>query len=253
MVIRIIYEIMYIMQIIRGDSYQSWVYANKTDLVAVDPWLTKKQVFPYLSWLLFRDSQELSYLQKQNQIQNVTHLIITAHFSDHLDLDSLDKFNLDTPIYTTREASKVLRKHGFQNVIIVKTHKKYQLGSFELEVFMAGKPYNTTTFSYTIRVLQSAIFHEPHMFNQQLQIKDVNACILTVDQVKILGFVQVSMGIKQALKAQKSLNSKYLIATGIAPNKTKGLITWLLSTQEYYGCSGNGPMACQKTGDSLLI
>ena len=252
-VIRIIYEIIDIMQIIRGDSYQSWVYANKEDLIAVDPWLTRKQVFPGLSWLLFRDSQEPSYLEKQNQIHSVTHLIITAHFSDHLDLESLDKFNLDIPIYTTREASKLLRKHGFHNVIAVETNKKFQLGSFELEVFMAGKPYNTTTFSYTLRVLESGVFHEPHMFNQQLQIKDINACILTVDQVKVLGFVQVSMGIKQALKAQKSLNSKYLLATGIAPNKSKGLITWLLSTQENYGSSSNGPIACQKTGDSLVL
>ena len=91
------------------------------------------------------------------------------------------------------------------------------------------------------------------MFNQQLQIKNINACILTVDQVKVLGFVQVSMGIKQALKAQKSLNSKYLLATGIAPNKSKGLITWLLSTQENYESSSNGPIACQKTGDSLVL
>jgi len=253
MVIRIIYEIIDIMQIIRGDSYQSWVYANQADLIAVDPWLTRKQVFPVLSWLLFRDSQEPSFLEKHNQIHNVTHLIITAHFSDHLDLESLDKFNLDIPIYTTKEASKVLRKYGFQNVVIVEVNQKYPLGSFELEVFMAGMPYNTTTFSYTLRVLQSSVFHEPHMFNQKLQIKDIDACILTVDQVKVLGFVQVSMGIKQAIKAQKSLNSKYLLATGIAPNKTKGLITWLLSTQENYGRSGNGPIACQKTGDSLLL
>ena len=44
------------MQIIRGDDNQSWVYSNDGDLIVVDPWLTKKQVFPGLNWLLNRSS-----------------------------------------------------------------------------------------------------------------------------------------------------------------------------------------------------
>ena len=84
-------------------------------------------------------------------------------------------------------------------------------------------------------------------------IKDIDACILTVDQVKVMGFVQVSMGIKQAKVAQKYLNSQYLLATGIAPNKTKGLITWLLSSIENYDVPGIGSIVCRKTGDSLLL
>ena len=81
------------MQIIRGDDYQSWLYVNRDDLVVVDPWLTKKQVFPKLKWLLYRISTITPYLVKYNFIERVTHIIITAHFSDHLDVDSL---NLNT-------------------------------------------------------------------------------------------------------------------------------------------------------------
>ena len=92
MVIIIIYEIIDIMQLIRGDSYQSWVYSSESDLIVVDPWLTRKQVFPILEWLLYRDSEKSSYLEQHNQIDAVTHIIITAHFSDHLDLESLKKF-----------------------------------------------------------------------------------------------------------------------------------------------------------------
>ena len=73
------------MQIIRGDDYQSWVYSNEGDLVVVDPWLTKKQVFPGLNWLLHRSASDESYLIKNNLVNQVTHIIITAHFSDHLD------------------------------------------------------------------------------------------------------------------------------------------------------------------------
>ena len=87
------------MQIIRGDDYQSWVYSNDDDLIVVDPWLTKKQVFPKMNWLLNRESTEEAYLLKNNLIDKVTHIIITAHFSDHLDLESLKLFNKNIPVF----------------------------------------------------------------------------------------------------------------------------------------------------------
>ena len=253
MVIRIIYEIIDIMQIIRGDSYQSWVYSNESDLIVVDPWLTRKQAFPVLQWLLYRDSEELSYLEQHDQILNVTHLIITAHFSDHLDIESLQKFNSDIPIFTTKESSKLLIKNGFTNIVVVKPKHKYSLGSLELEVYEAGSPYNTTTFAYTLRDSTSVIFHEPHIVDSNLTFKNLNACILTVDQVKVLGLIQVSMGANQAKKIQKNLNSEYLLATGIDPNKTKGVITWLLSIKENYKTLKGTLWACQETGDSLML
>ena len=42
------------MQVIRGDDYQSWIYANSRDLICRS-WLAK-QVFPRLNWLLNRES-----------------------------------------------------------------------------------------------------------------------------------------------------------------------------------------------------
>ena len=57
------------MQIIRGDDYQSWVYSNEDDLVVVDPWLTQKQVFPGLNWLLNRNSTTKAYLLKHNLLR----------------------------------------------------------------------------------------------------------------------------------------------------------------------------------------
>ena len=123
------------MQIIRGDDYQSWVYSNEGDLVVVDPWLTKKQVFPGLNWLLYRSASDESYLVKNNLVNQVTHIIITAHFSDHLDLDSLNLFGKDIQIFTTHEASKVLIKNGFENITVVQINKSYELGSLRLRIY----------------------------------------------------------------------------------------------------------------------
>ena len=42
------------MLVIRGDDYQSWIYKTENNLIAVDPWLTSKQIFPGAEWLLSR-------------------------------------------------------------------------------------------------------------------------------------------------------------------------------------------------------
>ena len=241
------------MQIIRGDDYQSWVYAHNDDLVVVDPWLTKKQVFPGFNWLLHRSALQEPYLVKNNLINKVTHIIITAHFSDHLDLESLNQFDKDIDIYTTHEASKVLIKNGFKKVTIVKINESYVLGSLKLRIYQAGKPYHTTTFAYSLEDGNSKVFHESHMFNKNLDIQGVDACIMTVDKVKVFGIVQASMDIEQAKSAQLALKSKYFIPTGIAPSRTKGLISYILSIKEFNFETDLLPTVCREVGDTLSI
>ena len=241
------------MQIIRGDDYQSWVYAHHDDLIVVDPWLTNKQVFPGLNWLLHRSALQESYLVKNNLINKVTHIIITAHFSDHLDLDSLNQFDKDIHIFTTHEASKVLIKNGFKNVSIVKINQSYELGSLRLRIYQAGKPYHSTTFAYSLEDGNAKVFHESHMFNKNLVIEDIDACIMTIDKVKVFGIVQVSMDIEQAKSAQLALNAKYFIPTGIAPSRTKGLISYILSIKEFDSGNDLLPAVCRQVGDTLSI
>ena len=241
------------MQIIRGDDYQSWVYAHHDDLIVVDPWLTNKQVFPGLNWLLHRSASQESYLVKNNLINKVTHIIITAHFSDHLDLDSLNQFDKEIHIFTTHEASKVLIKNGFNNVTIVKINQSYELGSLRLRIYQAGKPYHSTTFAYSLEDGNAKVFHESHMFNKNLVIEDIDACIMTIDKVKVFGIVQVSMDIEQAKSAQLALNAKYFIPTGIAPSRTKGLISYILSIKEFDSGNDLLPAVCRQVGDTLSI
>ena len=91
------------------------------------------------------------------------------------------------------------------------------------------------------------------MFNTNTQIDNVDACIMTVDRVKVFGLVQVSMDIEQAKSAQSTLNAKYIIPTGIAPGKTKGLISYLLSIKEFYHNTDLLLSVCRDVGDSISI
>ena len=241
------------MQIIRGDAYQSWVYKIDNTLVAVDPWLNRKQEFPLLSWLLYRKVKEDSYLIKNNLIHSVTHVIITAHFSDHLDLNSLNLFNKNILIYTTKEAARILNKNGFTNITVVERNKKYHLDDFILEPKIAGKPYNSTSFAYVISHNSSRIFHESHVVNSNHDLKNIDVSILTIDNVKVLGFIEVSMGMKTAVSRMNEMGASYILPTGISPKSTKGLITWILLIKENDQALSGAFIVCHKTADSLIV
>ena len=77
--------------------------------------------------------------------------------------------------------------------------------------------------------------------------------IMTVDKVKVFGIVQASMDIEQAKSAQLALKSKYFIPTGIAPSRTKGLISYILSIKEFNSETDLFPTVCREVGDSLSI
>ena len=60
------------------------------------------------------------------------------------------------------------------------------------------------------------------MFNQITVIDNVDACIVTVDMVKVFGLVKFLWDLTRQ-DCQSKLNAKYFIPTGIAPNEQKGL------------------------------
>ena len=136
---------------------------------------------------------------------------------------------------------------------IVKINESYDLGSLRLRIYQAGKPYHTTTFAYSLEDGNSKVFHESHMYNKNLDIQGVDACIMTVDKVKVFGIVQASMDIEQAKSAQLALKSKYFIPTGIAPSRTKCLISYILSIKEFNSETDLLPTVCREVGDTLSI
>ena len=61
-----------------------------------------------------------------------------------MDLDSLNLFKKDIPIFTSHEASKVLIKNGFTNVTVVEINKSYKVGKFPFLANSRAKVNNQT-------------------------------------------------------------------------------------------------------------
>jgi L-ascorbate metabolism protein UlaG (beta-lactamase superfamily) len=242
------------MQVIKADEYQGWVIKTKDEFIAVDPWLTDHQKFPSSGFLLNRASESKHFLNHSNNIQHVTHLIITAHFSDHLDKASLEKFDRSIPIFTTHIAKKILVKIGFKDITVVEPDSSYTLKHSQIHVLKSGKPYQSTSFSYVLQHDEGSIFHEGHIFNQKL-IESLNQykldlLILTGDLVKVFGMIKVSMEVSDALKIKKNISAKYLAITGNYPNKFGGLIAKFLY---YKQSTTDQPLVCRKALQSLII
>ena len=205
---------------IKADEYQGWVIKTRDEFIAVDPWLTDHQKFPSSGFLLNRESESKHFLNHSNNIQHVTHLIITAHFSDHLDKVSLQKFDKSIPIFTTHIAKKILVKMGFKDITVVEPDSSYSLNHSEMHVMKSGKPYQSTSFAYVLQHDEGSIFHEGHIFNEKL-IESLNQykldlLILTGDLVKVFGMIKVSMDIPDALKIKNNI-SACLLYTSPSP------------------------------------
>lgn len=227
------------MQVIKADGYQGWVYKTNNTLIAVDPWLTNCQKFPTNGFLLKRHADHEHILNKAINKNSVTHIILTAHFSDHLDLASLSLFDRNIPIFTTSHAKKILVKFGFSNITVVKRNVTYELGDAVIHVRPSGNPYHSTSFSYICEDESSSLFHEAHVFNPNLlkELKDrkLDLLILTGDLVKVFGILKVSMSISEAKGIQDILSTKYLAITGNSPSKFGGIISRFLFYKERLG------------------
>ena len=80
------------------------------------------------------------------------------------------------------------------------------------------------------------VFHEGHRVNFKYLIKHkikADVSILTAEESKLLGIIQLGMNFKNTIKASKLLESKHLFITGNQPEKTEGFIGKFIKTKTY--------------------
>ena len=98
-------------------------------------------------------------------------------------------------------------------------------------------PYYQTTFSLLIEDDEgNSIFHEGHRVNFKYLIKNnikADIAILTAEESKLFGFIQLGMNYKNTLKAVNLLGSNQLFITGNDPDQTQGFIKKFLMTKSF--------------------
>ena len=245
------------MRVLKADDYQTWYIDEDNFSVLIDPWLDKR-LNPHSSFILQREREVPSCLNEKD-LSKVKAVIITAPFVDHFHLPSLKKLNKDVQIITTSRVKKTLEKKGFLNRVTCVGNNPIEIGPFKLSAYPAGFPYNWSSFCFYLENNKGKrLFQESHVANLSL-IKKINQtcdlALITVDSVKLLGVLKLSMSLEQSIKVTSLLGAKKLMATGTSPFLLKGLIRKLLlteSNQKNYSIEG-GPQVLYKRGDEVIL
>ena len=207
------------MRVLKADDYQTWYIDEDNFSVLIDPWLDKR-LNPHSSFILQREREVPSCLNEKD-LSKVKAVIITAPFVDHFHLPSLKKLNKDVQIITTSRVKKTLEKKGFLNRVTCVGNNPIEIGPFKLSAYPAGFPYNWSSFCFYLENNKGKrLFQESHVANLSL-IKKINQtcdlALITVDSVKLLGVLKLSMSLEQSIKDTSLLGAKKLMATGTTP------------------------------------
>ena len=243
------------MRVVKADDYQTWFIEEEGFGVLIDPWLDKK-LNPESSILLQRERQTTSSLS-QKELDQVKVIILTAPFIDHLHIPSIKKLNNKVKIITTKKVRKILIKNQIVNPISCIDNQIIEIGPFKLSAFPAGFPYYWSAFCFFLEnTAGKTIFHEGHKANFH-NLKRLNrkcdAVLVTLDKVKFLGIITLSMGPKEGFKTAQLLDSKRIMATGTQPNEIKGLIKYFLSTKQDDEIKNDEFDVFTKKGDEVLL
>ncbi len=222
------------MKIIKADNYQTWYLEHNNKAILIDPWLTNT-LQPEGSFFIQRKKNNSSCLSKI-EIGKVNGIIITAPFEDHLHLESINML-ADIPIYTSNIVKKQLIKNNIQNKIYILSEQTTKVNDLNIKALPTSYPYYRTTFSLLIEDNKgNSVFHEGHRVNfKYLNENNIKAeiAILTAEETKLFGFIQLGMNYRNTLKAANILGSSQLFITGNNPEQTQGFIKNFLKTKSF--------------------
>ena len=222
------------MKIIKADNYQTWYLENNNNAILIDPWLTNT-LQPEGSFFIQRRKINSSCLSKV-EIGKVNGIIITAPFEDHLHMESINMLS-GIPIYTSNIVKKQLIKNNIQNKIYILSEQATNVNDLNIKALPTSYPYFSTTFSLLIKDdKENSLFHEGHRVNFKYLIKNnikADIAILTAEESKLFGFIQLGMNYKNTLKAVNLLGSNQLFITGNDPDQTQGFIKKFLMTKSF--------------------
>ena len=222
------------MKIIKADNYQTWYLEHNNNAILIDPWLTNT-LQPEGSFFIQRKKNNSSCLSKV-EIGKVNGIIITAPFEDHLHFESINML-ADIPIYTSNIVKKQLIKNNIQNKIYILSEQTTKVNDLNIKALPTSYPYYRTTFSLLIEDNKgNSVFHEGHRVNfKYLNENNIKAeiAILTAEETKLFGFIQLGMNYRNTLKAANILGSSQLFITGNNPEQTQGFIKNFLKTKSF--------------------
>ena len=216
------------MKLRRLDDYQSWAVEQGGKRLLIDPWLTEEMCLPPGHWLFGRRRAAPVAVTTWLPVHAV---VLTAHFSDHLDPTTLAQLPKDVPVFATRTAAALVRRLGFSNVTALRDGERASVWSgLDVEAIAPGFPYAHNSLGYVFSGDDKRVYLETHMVNVERAAERVGAVdvmVAPVQSVRLLGIPFV-MSPEKAAAVANVLKPKRWVPTGDEPGRSHGLLHSLL-------------------------
>jgi L-ascorbate metabolism protein UlaG (beta-lactamase superfamily) len=248
------------MRLIKLDDYQSWLIVIGGATVLVDPWLTDSFAFAQGRWLFHRDRTGTEHTSVE-ELPAIDLVLVTAHFSDHLNPATLNKLGLSTRLAGSKAAIKKLRKLGFTNTTTLRRGDEIRVGDGSITGIAPGFPYSRNSIGLLFREAPTrrSAYLETHVVARR-RAPRADALVTTVESVRLLG-LQLGMDADRTIQATERVGAQYVIPTGDRPGSGQGLLSRILrvrGTIDEFGTalqrSGSpAEMARLGTGESIEL
>jgi len=223
-------------KISRLDDYQSWLISSNNQKILIDPWLSKRFSIPGMPWLLSRDRDDNFFYQNE-EIINSDILLISSHYSDHLNVETLEILPKNIKVICSSSSYKVLYNLGFTDINILKKDKEISIGDISIKGVQPGFPYSFTSIGFYITdsINNKSILVETHVLSKKSisTFKNLNALIGTTESVKLFN-INLSMSPQRTYQIIRTLKPSYFIPTGINVSQNNGLLTNFLNVEGNY-------------------
>ncbi|MFV8754587.1 MBL fold metallo-hydrolase [Nannocystaceae bacterium ST9] len=222
------------MELVKLDDYQSWLLRAIDDQgrrvqVLIDPWLAGRFVVG-AAWLFAREHREP--VVELDSLGPIDRVIVSAHFSDHCDLATLARLPATLPILTTPTAARRMRRLGPRPITIARAGERHVLApGVELRIAAPGKPYEHASLGLIVDEHASGqrLWFETHVADMATldASAPVDVAVLPVESVRLLGRRLVA-GPSEATSVLERLGARWILPTGVAPERSRGLLAKLL-------------------------
>ena len=219
------------MRVTRVDDYQSWLIELGQQRLLIDPWLTDAFSLPLGAWFFGRQHREPPAFTPDTA-PALDRIVLTAHFEDHLDIETLQRLPKTVPVAASKAAAKIVRGLGFAQVDTLMPGDDIQLdGGHRLTAVAPAFPYRHNALGFLFEEARGArTYLETHVADLETvrALAPVDLAILPVQSVRLFG-IQFAMDAQRAAEVARAVQAKAVTPTGLDPAVAEGWFArWVL-------------------------
>ncbi len=187
-----------------------WLIEFSSLKILIDPWLRGDLVFDPRGWIIRGQLKERFDLPK-----GIDLILLTQGLPDHAHRETLELFDLNTPVIGSVNACKLVKEIGFSDVRQIKPGNRLEFLNIEI-MATKGAPIPAPENGYIIKSGVNSMYIEPHGFvDESIEQQKIDIVISPVVNIGIPFIGSFIKGEEAISKLDKLFGPKYLLSSTI--------------------------------------